>query len=157
MKDVLAFLKELIPVLSGLGGAFIGGYFTRKSQHDLLSKEIAREQNKEKRKEEIETLLVYNQIIKIDGEKLLVSHIGGSYNEFDINTYQDLIRPVIYEKFHLIHSDVAKVVKELDDAIQWGTYHEDASMEDHNGLCEDYFYLIKLIHNHIENYRNDNT
>lgn len=157
MKDILAFLNALLPVLSGLGGAYIGGYFTRKSQHDLLTIEIAREESKEKRKEAIETLLIYNQIIKIDGEDLLVTFVGGSQVEFEINIYQDKIRPMIYEKFHLIHKDVADVIKQIDDTIQFCNFHEEITYEEHRGLADDYNKLIRIIQNHIENYRNQNN
>jgi hypothetical protein len=157
MKDFLAILNVLLPVVSGLGGAYIGGYFTRKSQLELIAKEMSRDENKQKRSEKIETLIVYNNIMKIDGEEILITHVGGSFNEFDINSYQEKIRPIIYEKFHLIHSDVASYVKKIDDTIARCNYQQDATSHDHNILCDEYASLTYLIEKHIENYRNQNN
>jgi hypothetical protein len=157
LKDILAFLNALLPVLSGIGGAFIGGYFTRKSQQDLLNKEIAREENKEKRKEARETLQLYNQILKIDGEEALVIHIGGPLDEFNIKIYQEKIRPIIYEKFHLIHKDVAAIIREIDHIIAKCNYMEEITDDDHILLSSYYSKLMIEIQSHIESYRNENS
>lgn len=156
MKDFLYVLNIILPVITGLGGAFIGGYFTRKSQNDLLDKEIAREEIREKRNEVNKTMNVYNQIIKIDGEKLLVVHVGGPHVEFEIKLYQEFIRPLIYDNFHIIHKDVADLIKSLDDTIQFCSFNEELTWDDNKGLANEYYKLIKIIQKHIEDYRNNN-
>jgi hypothetical protein len=155
MEKVLTVLNALLPVLSGIGGAFIGGYFTRKSQHDLLSREIAREDTREMRKELRETLDIYSKVLEIDGEILFTVLIGGSHTEFEIDKYQEKIRPVLYGKFYLIHNDVAKIVSSMDSLIQECNFNEEITSYEHKVLCQEYWKLIRIINEHMQKFRND--
>ncbi|MEK4201158.1 hypothetical protein [Cytobacillus sp. FSL K6-0265] len=157
MKEfILSILNIILPVVTGLGGAFIGGYFTRKGQMDLLDKEILREEMKEKRRDAIDRMRAYNHVMNIDGEKLLVEYIGGSQVEFDIKTYQNEIRPIIYENFHLINRDIAELILKIDNRYQECAFNEEISWEDHKLLADDYFKIIRLIKVHTEEYRKQN-
>jgi hypothetical protein len=154
LEKALTLLNALLPVLSGIGGAFIGGYFTRKSQHDLLSREIAREDSRERRKELRETLDIYSKVLEIDGEILFTVHIGGSFTEFEINKYQEKIRPVLYEKFYLIHNDVAKILSSMDNLIQECNFNVRITRDEHIILCKEYWKLTNVINEHMQEFRN---
>jgi len=153
MENIINLIKDALPMLGALGGAFIGGYFTKKSQHDLFNKEIARDREIEIRKEERETLEIYNEVLKIDGENLLVTYIGGSFVEFDIHIYQTKIRPIIYLKFHLIHKDVADVIRALDYKIASCNFYEEINADEQSYLVKHYNELIDSMQRHVANYR----
>ncbi|WP_053215725.1 hypothetical protein [Niallia circulans] len=156
MKDAIDILSIILPVISALGGAYLGGFFTRRVQNDSLRFTIEREEFKERKNEINETLLIYNKLLEIDGSHLMITHIGGSQIEFEINTYLEKIRPHIYEKFHLIHKDVAELIKEIDKAIQYCNFNEEITWAEHEGIAKNYYKLIEKVEQHIENYRNRN-
>ncbi|MYL56346.1 hypothetical protein GLW20_02375 [Virgibacillus halodenitrificans] len=155
MDEFLKILDSLIPVLAAIGGAFIGGHFTRKTQNDLVNLQRQLEERKEERQNIKDALSVYNNILKIDGEEMVISHIGGPEHEFEIECYQDKVRPIIYEKYHLIHADVAKLVRRMDDIIQKCNYYEEVSKEDNAFLMRNYNLMIKNIRQHIYDFRSD--
>lgn len=153
MNDIFNFLTILITAVSGIGGAFIGAYFTRKSQLDLL----IREENKEKRQVQKEALEIYNRVLKVDGESIVTIPVGGPIVEFDLKIYQDEIRPILFEKYHLIHDDVAKIVSEIDAIVQQCNFNEEITKEDHDDLCHKYYSLIDNIKKHIYDFRKKNN
>ncbi|WAA10833.1 hypothetical protein [Fervidibacillus albus] len=156
MNILLELINAILPAISAIVGALIGGYFTRKAQHDLLDIEIAKEENKEKRRRETEVLTLYNKILKIDGEEMLVVHLAGPGNEFEIDIFVKKIRPLIYEKFHIVHKDIADLVRQIDEIIAACNYYEDFTLEDHQNLVRIYFKIISHVQRHIENYREQN-
>ena len=155
MKEFLEIIDSLIPVISALGGAVVGGYFTRKNQKELYNRQIYLESEKEKRELLNETLSVYNKILKVDGEEILISHIGGSQYEFEIEIYNDRVRPILYEKYHILHSDVAKLIRTIDDVIQKCVHNEEVEDMDNAILMRDYSKIISNVLHYIYESRND--
>lgn len=51
MDNWIQLISDAFPILGALGGAFIGGYFTSKSQKDVISIEIEREKERERNQE----------------------------------------------------------------------------------------------------------
>jgi hypothetical protein len=152
-KELINFLNVTLPVITGLGGAFIAGYFTRKGQKEVLRIEIQRERIKEKQRETIETLEIYSRILRIDGEKLLITFGGGGAVEFDIEGYQQNIRPIIYEKFYLIEQGIADQVRSLDNNIEKCNFQEEASDEDHKEFANLYWSIINKVEMELLEYR----
>lgn len=157
MENWASVIIKSLPVIGTLGGAFIGSYYTSRSQHKLLKEQIKVERAKELENKEIETLKVYNEILKIDGQTLMVTRLGGPYNEFDVNDYQKEIRPVVYNSFHLLHHDVVNTIRNMDSQISEANYNEEITSLDSDWLATEYFRLIEQIERHIENYRKKNV
>ncbi|MDO6657454.1 hypothetical protein [Anaerobacillus sp. 1_MG-2023] len=153
METLLKIITDTLPMIGALGGAFIGGFISKKSQHDLFKKELNKDRENERRKERRETLELYNEVLKIDGEQLLVTHLGGHYIEFDIDIYKDKVRPVLYLKYHLIDKDIATCIREIDHKIAECNFREEITNEEKDDLAHKYNKLIDSIHQHIEKYR----
>ncbi|WP_186578038.1 hypothetical protein [Aquibacillus kalidii] len=143
----------LIPVLGVLGGAYIGGYLSNKSQQESIKQNAEIENLRQRKHEIIQTLEVYNSVLKIDGESLLVTPAGGTFVDFETELYQEGIRPLLYEKFHLIHSDVADIVRKMDQRIADCMFNEETEDTDHDYLIKQYVDLIHRIQNHLKDYR----
>ncbi|MBH0166270.1 hypothetical protein IHV12_15210 [Fictibacillus sp. 7GRE50] len=157
MKDMLLeLIKVIFPASVGLIGAFLGIYFTRKTQNDLFDKEIKKEEQKEKRLEVIDALDIYSRVLKLDGENTLVTNGGGGFYEFDITLYLKEVRPILYEKFYLLHEDIAEYIIDLDERIQNINYEEQLKTEDDYYLQDRYFDLIKAIKSHLSEFRSKN-
>lgn len=155
MEEVLKIVDSLIPVVAALGGAFVGGYFTRKNQKELYDRQIDIEKKKEEKEAIKETLLVYNKILKVDGEQMVIIHIGGPNYEFEIDIYREKVRPILYERYHILHSNVAKLVRSIDMLIQKSARNEEVEDEDNALLMRNYSKMINHIIEHIYEFRSD--
>lgn len=153
MENWMELLSVLIPVLGVLGGAYIGGHYTNRTQKVTLLTEEELNRKKQRNNQMLETLKTYNSVLKIDGEHLLVMHVGGGNNEFDIEFYQEYIRSSLYGKFHMIHDDVAITVREIDNMIAECSYNEEINRDEYNVICSLYFQLINQIETHLNNFR----
>lgn len=148
-------LKMLIPAGAGIVGTVLGGFLTQRTQKSLLNKQLEREEFKEKTVEKKETLEIYNRILKIDGEHLLIVNVGKPNLEFDLNVYKEKIRPVIYEKYHLLNKDIASIVAGMDEVIKMCNYYNEITDKDHDSLNRYYLDLIKKIKDQIVKFRNN--
>lgn len=150
-------MKEFIPnIITGvctLIGALGGVYWTQKGNKNMLEQQIIRDEIKEKRNELKETLEVYNKILKIHGENSVVIDVADEPEEFDFNVYQKEVRPVLYEKYHLLHDEVAEAVANIDLTIKTCNFFEEVQLIDHVSLCNDYNMLIRNIKQKIYNFR----
>lgn len=153
MKEYMPLFASITTATATLGAVYLTQIWNRKTQKDLLKQQIIRDEIKEKRNELKETLEVYNQVLKMDGENTLIIPVGGPIFEFDLNIYQKEIRPILYEKYHLLHDEIARNVSEIDLAIKKCTYYEEVERDDHEYFCRKYSNLIRDIKQNIYNFR----
>lgn len=152
-KEVFEIFKIMVPILGTLGGTFLGVYFTRKTQLDLFTSETRIQKQKELSDRIEKTMKIYSEIVRADGEEVIVTRVGGHVTEFNFQIYVDKIRPIIFDGFIYIHSDVAKIVDGIDSRIAECNFNEEALTEDHLYLCSRYFELTSAIDSHLEDYR----
>lgn len=153
IKELIQALSPILTVVSTLTAVWLTQKWNRQTQNDLLEQQLMRDEIKEKRNEIKETLEVYNQVLKLDGEFTMITYIGGPIVEFDLDKYQKEIRPIIYEKYHLLHDNVAEIVTRIDDHIKRCSYYEDTTRDDHTEFCDEYTMLISNIMVHIHEFR----
>lgn len=104
--EYVTLLTVTISLLSGWGGAFIAGYFSRKSSTDAIDREYKIAVEKRKDAERIELLKVYVSIIKVEYEKGIVEYFPNGMMQLSYNDFDKEIRPKIYDKYYLIHESV---------------------------------------------------
>ncbi|MEK4889723.1 hypothetical protein MHH74_06085 [Bacillus sp. FSL M7-0996] len=152
-------MKEFIPnIITGvctLMGALGGVYWTQKGNKNMLEQQIIRDEIKEKRNELKDTLEVYNKILKIDGENTVVIESDDKIEEFDLNVYQNEVRPILFEKYHLLHDEVAQIVAYMDVSIKTCKFFGEIGDIHHIGLCKDYNDLIRNIRKNIHEFRKE--
>ncbi|HHK5542652.1 hypothetical protein JDS67_12710 [Bacillus cereus] len=150
-------MKEFIPnIITGvctLIGALGGVYGTQRGNKKVLKQQIMRDEKKENRKELIETLEAYNKILKADGENVVVDEKTNAFGEFNLSVYQKEIRPILYEKYHLLHDEVAWKVANMDEVIKVVNLMEEFERIDHVSLCADYKSIISIIKKKIYEFR----
>ena len=146
-------ITSIFTVFGTLGGAFIGGYLTSNSQKNILKEKIQWDKEKEKKNQAKETFEVYNNVLEIDGVTQIIEHNGGHRMEFLEEEYNAHIRPVLFEKFHQLHEDVAGAVDRIDRSLSYYNFHEEITKEEEGRLAKEYFDLIQSIRSHLENYR----
>ncbi|KAB2396053.1 hypothetical protein [Bacillus cereus] len=158
IKDLKEFIQAIGPVLtviSTLAAVWLTQKGNRTTQKNLLEQQIIRDEIKEKRNELKETLEVYNKILKVDGENTVVINEDGKLEEFDFDIYQKEVRPILYEKYHLLHDEVAERVALMDQVIKSCNFFQEVEREDHMELCGNYNKLIRIMRLNIYNFRKD--
>ncbi|PGS28388.1 hypothetical protein COC59_05175 [Bacillus cereus] len=149
-------MKEFIPnIITGvctLAGALGGVLWTQRGNRKLLELQIKRDEMKEKRNELKETLEVYNQVLKINGENAVIDYDNNGFSKLDLNVYQQKIRPILYEKYHLLHDEVAKMVTDMDSIIGH-MYFGGEDRTEHMNLSDKYNKLIENIKQKIRDFR----
>lgn len=138
----------ILPLL----GVFVGGIITYKTQTNTVEKQLEREIEKEKELKNVERLKVYSEILKLEGENLMIERIGGSQVEFNLGVYMDKIRPVLYSKFYLLDKNVAENVRKID--AEYLQISFDEGMGDDEEFQNDFLNslfnkIISDIQNHI--------
>lgn len=158
IKDLKEFIQAIGPVLtviSTLAAVWLTQKGNRTTQKNLLEQQIIRDEIKEKRNELKETLEVYNKILKVDGENTVIINEDGKLEEFDFDIYQKEVRPILYEKYHLLHDEVAERVALMDQVIKSCNFFQEVEREDHMELCVNYNRLIRIMRLNIYNFRKD--
>ncbi|EMY5504755.1 hypothetical protein V8T57_001137 [Bacillus wiedmannii] len=150
-------MKEFIPnIITGvctLIGALGGVYWTQKGNKNILEQQVTRDKIKEKRNDLIETLEIYSRVLKADGENVIIIKDGGPFLDFDLDAYQNEIRPILYEKYYLLNDDVAKIIAGMDGCIKKCNYNHGMEREDHDYFNRNYYQLINNIRQHVYNFR----
>ncbi|MFL0489359.1 hypothetical protein ACH0CQ_06835 [Bacillus sp. 179-I 2A5 NHS] len=156
-------MEKFIPVISALTTGVITAVstltavlLTQRGNTKNLKQQIIRDELKEKRNELKETLEVYNRVLKVNGEYLFHINNGQPFLEFNADIYNKEIRPIIYEKYHLLDNDIALIVGEIDDRIKKCVYYEEFTGEDNLILNSSYDSLIKKIKGHIASFNRQN-
>lgn len=104
--EYVTLLTVTISLLSGWGGSLISGYLSRKASTEIIEKEYKLSLQKRRESERRELLQVYVTIIKLDFEKSPITHYPNGALSLDDNYFSEEIRPVMYDKYYLIHEDV---------------------------------------------------
>lgn len=113
--EYVTLLTVTISLLSGWGGAFIAGYFSRKASTDAIDREYKIAVEKRKDAERIELLNLYVSIIKADYEKGIVEYFPNGMMQLSYNDYDKEIRPKIYDKYYLIHEKIIKYFNNIEN------------------------------------------
>ncbi|MGE8013238.1 hypothetical protein [Bacillus mycoides] len=153
-------MKEFIPVFASiftgiitLMAVLLTQRGNKKVQKDLLELQIRRDEMKEKRNELKETLEIYNRILKVNGESNVIIDNGGAPEEFNFNVYQKEVRPILYEKYHLLHDEVAKIVTDMDSVIGYIYFSGGDNRAERMNLSDKYNKLIENIEQKIRDFR----
>ncbi|MEK4780271.1 hypothetical protein NST86_28800 [Bacillus sp. FSL L8-0199] len=155
MKEFMPLFASIATGIATLTAVWLTQKGNKKVQKDLLELQIKRDEMKEKRNDLKETLEIYNRILKVNGENNVIIDNGGAPEEFDFTVYQKEVRPILYEKYHLLHDEVAMLVAGIDEAIRRCEFFEEAERSDHVELCEKYYRLIRTIKQNIFNFRKE--
>ncbi|MFV5912483.1 hypothetical protein [Bacillus cereus] len=153
MKELMPLFASIVTGTITLIAVLLTQKGNKKVQKDLLEIQMERDEMKERRKELIETLEVYNKILKVDGENTVVIDEEGKLREFDFNIYQKEVRPILYERYHLLHDEVAMIVMLIDEDIKRCKLFGEIEDSDNYGLCKGYDDLIKNIRKNIHDFR----
>ncbi|RAW19318.1 hypothetical protein DC345_00610 [Paenibacillus taichungensis] len=132
-------------------GAYMISKNNQKNDNSKFQKQIEWEREKlEKeinRKEYIDKLKIYNKVLKVDGEVMIVT----SYpEEFDFNNYHEKVRPLLFEEYHLLDQDIKVIVREIDGIIALCNFYEEVQKEHNEKLMKLYFKLLEKIDNHYK-------
>ncbi|MBY7111385.1 hypothetical protein ILT06_10730 [Bacillus sp. 17RED48] len=155
MKDFIPLFSSITTAVATLGAVYFTQLWSRKTQKDLFEQQVIRDEKKEKRNELKETLEVYNKILKIHGENSVVIDVADKLEEFDFNVYQKEVRPILYEKYHLLQEEVAERVALMDQVIKNCNFFQEVEREDHIELCGNYNRLIRIMRQNIYNFRKE--
>ncbi|AST97305.1 hypothetical protein [Shouchella clausii] len=138
----------VIPVISALGGAFIGAYISGQNQKKLLIEQ-------QKKENKLKTLEACNAFLDIAGTKVLTIEIGGPKQtlDFDNRTYENTVRPVLFQHLHYYPKSVTEIVYSIDSDLQTYYYIEGADVEDLDITASKYNRLVQEIKNVISNYQ----
>lgn len=110
-----------ISLLSSIVGASIAFV----TQNLIVAKQIAHDKEKneqalalqvakEDKERRFEYIQLANEILRIDGEFLIIRDSRQGYHEFEESLYFKHIRPLIFSKFHLFDIDTRSLVREID-------------------------------------------
>ncbi|PED28165.1 hypothetical protein CON34_02490 [Bacillus thuringiensis] len=153
MKEFMPLFASIVTGTITLIAVLLTQKGNKKVQKDLLEIQMERDEMKERRKELIETLEVYNRILKVNGESNVIIDNGGAPEEFNFNVYQKEVRPILYEKYHLLHDEVAKIVTDMDSVIGYIYFSGGDNRTEHMNLSNKYNKLIENIEQKIRDFR----
>jgi|SRR5690625_2456714 len=140
--EYVTLLTVVMSTISGLGGAFITGHFSKKSASEAVEKEHSIERNKQRRKEKEELLRMYVKVIKVDYEKVFVHVSPSGMMYLDYKMYNEEIRSEIYNHYHLVHNEVIEYFKEMEFIS--GKLQRDEQYADRNEIAIDENHLASL-------------
>lgn len=147
-----------IAVIGTLGGAYISGHFSIKSQYRAFSKQMEWDKEKEQKADRITTLEAYSEILEIAGKLKIIQLYEGYEHGYDGLTmnlvlYEEEVRPLLYKRFYQLDQDVALSVKAIDADKESYILHNDAEFWQIERTAEEYQDLIQKIELHLENHR----
>ncbi|WP_255299081.1 hypothetical protein [Bacillus wiedmannii] len=153
VKDLKEFIQAIGPVLT-VFGTLAAVWLTQRGSRKTLEQQIIRDELKEKRNELKETLEVYNQVIMISGENAVIDYDNNGFSKLDLEVYRQKIRPILYEKYHLLHGEIAKIVTDMDSIIGYLMYFGGGDdRTEHMNLSNKYNKLIENIEQKIHDFR----
>ncbi|MER2010017.1 MAG: hypothetical protein ABS939_21490 [Psychrobacillus sp.] len=148
---ILENFSAVLATLSSLIGVFLGSYFTGKTQKNSFKNQLELERNKREINKLGELTMLYNKLLMLDGEKEVIDYNQGRNLNFMTPVYQKEIRPILYEKFHLLHSDVAEIVKEIDEVIvKWSVIEEESYDGESEYIAALYLKMITKVNSYVD-------
>lgn len=146
------FASIMVPI-GTISGAILGAFISSKTQKNIISKQIEWDKVKMRNLQVNETMDVYNKVIEMDGSIYVINHNYGHKTEIELGEYTKKVRPLLYEKFHQLHQNIADKVTQMDDIIELCNFEEDISDENSERLADIYIDIINAIKLHLEEYR----
>ncbi|QPQ35883.1 hypothetical protein [Lysinibacillus sp. JNUCC-52] len=137
-------------------GVIVGGGITFLTQNNTLNKQMRRDSEKEKESQRIEKFLIYNDILKLDGEFQMQFYAGGGFTEFNIKNYRENFRPIFFSKYHLLDQEIAYNVREMDRIIMAADFFEEIEREQNDQLLLIFDKILTEIENILKEYRLNN-
>jgi mannitol-specific phosphotransferase system IIBC component len=147
-------IDPVVGTLAGvLGGALIGfinNYLKRRwdmednqKKREWATTDLLKQEHKQMQEQKFDT---YNKVLKTAGETIVVTDGGGGQSlDFNFTLYSEKIRPLLFEKFHVLDEDVRGLILKIDLDIGRVTFYEEASDEDEDYLANHYNMLLKKI------------
>ncbi|MCT6816701.1 MAG: hypothetical protein M3043_09890 [Lysinibacillus fusiformis] len=148
------FTNIIVP-LGTICGAILGGVISSKTQKSVFLMQKEKDEQNTKYIQSKETLEIYNKVLEMHGTAYIIEHNSGFLTEFLIDEYLDKVRPLLYERFHQLHQNVADKVIELDEIIEMCNFNDDVSDQDSEMLANFYTVMIENIKLHLKDYRNN--
>lgn len=143
--------SALLATFSSLAGVLLGSIFTWRTQKNYFDKQIEWDQKKREIDKLEELTMVYNRLLKVDGEKEVIDYNQGRELEFKTVIYVKEIRPILFEKFHLLHSEIADIAKEIDDVlVKWTVIEEEGYEGESEDIARLYLEMIDKINTCID-------
>lgn len=127
-----AWIGNLITALATLAASSIALFSaiiinknSIKNEQDKFNKQLQWEKEKIKdqvRKEHLSLLFcVYNKVLKAMGETVITYHHPVN---FHTKNYNEKIRPILYESYHLLDQDIRELVRNIDSAISMEEFYD---------------------------------
>lgn len=152
-KGLMDWSQFLTGTLPPLLGVIVGGLATYFTQTKTLNKQFKREIEREKQERDIERLKVYSEILKLDGENLMLEYVGGGSADFNLKAFIAELRPIFYSKFYLLDQVVADKVRNMDSIIAAANFYEELDIEQNDRLIIIYNEIISDIEVNLISYR----
>lgn len=157
----MAIDPVIVTLTAALGGAvigFVGGFINnaQKRSWDVKDADKKRifqkedEQALEEKRTKDQKFEMYNRILMKTGDSLVVTAgstvlYGGRGLAFDFNLYSENIRPLLFERLHVIDKDVRELIQKIDKDIARVAFHEEATDEEEDSIASSYNRMITLI------------
>lgn len=143
-------MNELLKALPSLLGVVVGGLITFLIQQVTLRKQ----QNWDRKKLELDKFYkdedrkfqAYNKILQMDGTYRIhtIDHHTGD-GELDEKNYNEYIRPILFDIFHLLDENIAKQVNRIEEIYERQYAMEEANPDDDEKLSKHYLTILQLI------------
>lgn len=154
--NFLEFLNNnfatIAAVISGLGTAFLTGYFATYNQKKTFQRQKELDEEKEKQSFKLEKIRFYNKILKLNGEIHVLEHAGGGHFDFSQNEYSKM-REHFFEYLHLMDNDIRKVVLEIDSKLELCIFNEEITPEDADFLTVKYTFIMTKVEDYISKFK----
>ncbi|MFY0762136.1 hypothetical protein AB1K32_25380 [Metabacillus dongyingensis] len=151
-------MNEILNMALPLVGVVLGGVITFVIQQSSIRKQQEFEREKIKidnfYKEEIRKFETYNKILQIDGIYRIhdKSHHQGA-SELNRDNYNEYMRPVLFDIFHLLDEEIAEEVNNIEDIYERQAVMEEADEFDQEKLSNSYEKIILLIKQQFKKHR----
>lgn len=116
-SEYVTLLTVIASIVSGWGGAFIAGHFSRKASTDAIEKERDIEEKKNIEIEKRNLLGMYITLIRLDYEENPVSYQNNGAPNLDGDFFHQEVRPRIYTRYYAIHEDIIKEFNYIEERI----------------------------------------
>lgn len=150
-------LITAVSTFSVAGITILGYYLNNKLNSKSEKEKFERQKEWEREKINIEysnkqndlKFKVYNTILKLDGEVSILTY-HPRRPEFDHNQFEKIIRPVLFDNYHLLDQDVRETINAIDYTLKKGAFFEELEEEEQELLANNYSKLIDRIDSHYK-------
>lgn len=134
-------------------GVIVGGGATYLTQTHAMKRQLKKEEEKENEAKIIERLSIYSEILKLEGESLMIEYVGGGMVDFNLKSYSKKFRPVLFSKFYLLDQVVADKIREMDNIIGSANFQEELERDQNDELLSLFNQLVSAIESDLKNFR----